>query len=170
VSTYSEKLRDPRWQRRRLEIMSKANFRCEKCFANDITLNVHHVIYRTGADPWDYPDEDLACLCEPCHEREHEAIDSMRRFIRQWDPDELVELVAKHIADFRAMADEAPSEQQGGPTVSRLRELLAEEDEEARIKKELEQCNGCFSSLAERDHVRALMRRLSEIKQARGDS
>lgn len=69
--SYYEKLKDPRWQKRRLEIMDRAKFACEKCFAADKTLNVHHALYRKGADPWDYADGELQCLCEDCHEQTH---------------------------------------------------------------------------------------------------
>jgi hypothetical protein len=71
MATYFEKLRDPRWQKRRLEIMSLTNFSCEGCGDKSKTLNVHHKIYRKRADPWDYADNELACLCEECHEIEH---------------------------------------------------------------------------------------------------
>lgn len=69
--TYSELLRDPRWQRRRLEIMNRADFSCEQCRDKSSTLNVHHKIYRKGAPPWEYSDAELVCLCETCHEVEH---------------------------------------------------------------------------------------------------
>ena len=66
--SYFEKLRDPRWQRRRLEVMQAAGFECEFCGDKDKTFNVHHKYYERGADPWDYPDAALECLCEQCHE------------------------------------------------------------------------------------------------------
>jgi len=70
--TYSERLRDPRWQRRRLEIMQRAGFICEECVAQDHrTLNVHHKVYRRGAMPWEYTDDELECLCEDCHRKRH---------------------------------------------------------------------------------------------------
>lgn len=71
MSRYSQLLRDPRWQRRRLEIMARANFACEECGDTRTTLNVHHKVYRAGAMPWEYVDAELACLCENCHEEEH---------------------------------------------------------------------------------------------------
>jgi hypothetical protein len=76
--TYSELLRDPRWQRRRLEIMQRAEFRCEQCADDSKTLNVHHRVYRKGALPWEYSDDELACLCETCHEAEHITRDAIR--------------------------------------------------------------------------------------------
>jgi len=69
--SYGELLRDPRWQKRRLEIMNRAGFACEECDDDASTLNVHHKLYRKGAMPWEYPDAELACLCENCHKRHH---------------------------------------------------------------------------------------------------
>lgn len=65
--TYSEKLRDPRWQKRRLEIMQRDSFRCRNCTDDTTTLNVDHRIYRKRLEPWEYVDADLWTLCEVCH-------------------------------------------------------------------------------------------------------
>jgi hypothetical protein len=73
MKTYWQKLKDPRWQKRRLEILNKAEFSCELCGDGEQTLHVHHLIYDKGKDPWQYSDEWLACLCEACHEELHEA-------------------------------------------------------------------------------------------------
>lgn len=67
--TYSEKLRDPRWQKRRLEIMQRDNFCCVHCGDTRNTLNVHHLAYERGRSPWDYHDSILITLCEDCHTR-----------------------------------------------------------------------------------------------------
>jgi hypothetical protein len=69
MTTYWEKLRDPRWQRKRLEVMEAAGWVCEECGAKDKTLNVHHKRYLKGRSPWEYEMQDLACLCEVCHEQ-----------------------------------------------------------------------------------------------------
>ena len=66
--TYSEKLKDPRWQRCRLKVLERAGWKCENCGGDNLTLHVHHGYYRKGADPWDYEDVDLHCLCCKCHE------------------------------------------------------------------------------------------------------
>jgi glutaredoxin len=65
--TYSEKLRDPRWQKRRLEIFQRDEFKCTKCQCSEDTLHVHHLRYQSGSDPWESPDSDLETLCEYCH-------------------------------------------------------------------------------------------------------
>jgi 5-methylcytosine-specific restriction endonuclease McrA len=69
--SYGEKLKDPRWQRKRLEVMHRADFTCEKCGDPFNTLNVHHVKYRKDAEPWEYSSAELICLCETCHKSEH---------------------------------------------------------------------------------------------------
>lgn len=68
MKTYAEKLKDPRWQRKRLEIMERDGFKCRHCYSAEKTLNVHHKIYRKGKLPWDYEDEVFVTLCEECHQ------------------------------------------------------------------------------------------------------
>lgn len=65
--SYSEKLKDPRWQKKRLKIMEYAKFRCQMCGAKDRTLHVHHSYYVRNKAPWQYPDGSLICICEDCH-------------------------------------------------------------------------------------------------------
>ncbi len=67
--TYFEKLKDPRWQKKRLEIFQRDGFACVECGDKQSTLNVHHVKYAKRAAPWDAPDGWLKTLCESCHER-----------------------------------------------------------------------------------------------------
>lgn len=64
--TYSDKLKDPRWQRRRLEVMKRDEFQCVCCGDDKSTLNVHHLEY--NRNPWDTPIEKLETLCGSCHE------------------------------------------------------------------------------------------------------
>ncbi len=71
--TYAEKLKDPRWQKKRLKILELDNWTCRSCGCTDKTLNIHHAHYRFRADPWDYPEWDLITLCEGCHEL-HESL------------------------------------------------------------------------------------------------
>ena len=68
--TYSEKLKDPRWQKKRLEILNRDNWACRSCEETTETLAVHHLLYRRGAEPWEYENDDLVTLCQTCHETE----------------------------------------------------------------------------------------------------
>lgn len=67
MSEYSEKLKDPRWQKLRLKVFERDGFKCCCCDARDATLHVHHLIYSQG-EPWDAPPDTLETLCESCHE------------------------------------------------------------------------------------------------------
>lgn len=66
-ANYSDQLRHPLWQKRRLEVLQAAQWKCIDCDDGERTLNVHHLKYRRGAKPWESPDHDLAVLCEDCH-------------------------------------------------------------------------------------------------------
>jgi hypothetical protein len=92
MSEFWEKYKDPRWQRKRLEVMQHANFACERCRSTDKTINVHHKFYRRNADPWDYQDRELMCLCEPCHEEWHLAKDNLHTSLGFMSFDDFKEL------------------------------------------------------------------------------
>jgi hypothetical protein len=70
MTTYSELLKDPRWQKMRLEILNRDQFTCQQCGDSESCLHVHHCYYRKGNPPWEYEPESLVALCEECHELE----------------------------------------------------------------------------------------------------
>jgi|SRR5450759_5112281 len=72
-SAYSEKLRDPRWQKARLLVLERDGWACQLCFNTEATLHVHHKYYQPNVEPWDYPSEALVTLCEVCHDDETES-------------------------------------------------------------------------------------------------
>ena len=65
--TYSEKLKDPQWQRKRLEILNRDGWKCRYCESSKTTLHVHHRYYVSGREPWNYPDWCFVTVCEECH-------------------------------------------------------------------------------------------------------
>lgn len=70
-TAYSQKLLDPRWQKKRLEILSKDEFTCQLCGDTEETLHVHHKYYAEGCEPWDEENDlGLVTLCAPCHKEE----------------------------------------------------------------------------------------------------
>lgn len=76
---YAEKLKDPRWQKKRLEILQRDNWTCQACKATERTLHVHHIAY-DGDEPWETDSDLLLTLCDACHEVEsfeHKASVSM---------------------------------------------------------------------------------------------
>ncbi len=81
MKTYKEKLKDPRWIERReafklayttspLLPIDRCALSCIGCGGLD-SIDIHHVKYIAGLEPWDYKDEHLAPLCRSCHELFH---------------------------------------------------------------------------------------------------
>jgi len=73
VGKYQDKWKDPRWQKRRLEVFARDDWRCRLCNNGKRTLAVHHRVYSSG-NPWDEPMDDLVTLCEDCHAAFHEPL------------------------------------------------------------------------------------------------
>jgi len=63
---YSEKLKSPHWQKKRLKILSRDEFTCQYCFDKDTQLQVHHLKYE-GNKPEETNSDYLITLCEDCH-------------------------------------------------------------------------------------------------------
>jgi len=80
---YAKKYRDPRWQKKRLEVMQRDEFTCQSCCDDTKTLNVHHRFYLPDKEPWEYPSDVLITLCEDCHEEEKEGKNEADYFILQ---------------------------------------------------------------------------------------
>jgi hypothetical protein len=81
---YSEKLKDPRWQKKRLEILDRDEWCCRQCYDSESPLAVHHLRYIPGKEPWDYLPEQLITLCESCHSTEYEMMsDAISNLIEQ---------------------------------------------------------------------------------------
>mgnify|MGYP001568534691 CR=1 FL=1 len=110
-SEYSKKLRDPRWQKKRLKILERDDWACQKCYDDESTLVVHHRRYLVGEEPWDYPDDLLVTLCEGCHEQERgtrqEYEDMLLSILKEkFFADDLYSLVS----GFLKMSPPCPSE------------------------------------------------------------
>lgn len=63
---YYEKLKDPRWQKKRLEVFERDEFSCCRCEGDEDTLHVHHGHY-DKRDPWEHENETLWTVCKDCH-------------------------------------------------------------------------------------------------------
>lgn len=68
---YKDKLLDPRWQRKRLEVLNRENWTCQYCGDKESILHVHHLCYSPNKNPWDVDEYALLCLCENCHTVSH---------------------------------------------------------------------------------------------------
>jgi hypothetical protein len=92
--TYAEKLRDPRWQKKRLEVFNRDNFKCRCCKAGTETLHVHHKHYEKDKEPWEYDLDYLITLCEDCHDILSTVLRETKRIIEDGfiNPDILYEV------------------------------------------------------------------------------
>ncbi len=72
MSDYSEKFKDPRWQKKRLEMFQDAGWKCERCDSKTETLNLHHKFYKPNTDPWNYENHWFMVLCDECHKELHD--------------------------------------------------------------------------------------------------
>jgi 5-methylcytosine-specific restriction endonuclease McrA len=66
-SQYTDKLRDPRWQKKRLEVFQRDDFKCRLCNDSETELHVHHLEYIKGREPWEYDVDWFETLCKYCH-------------------------------------------------------------------------------------------------------
>ncbi len=102
--TYAAQLRHPNWQRRRLEMLSAANWQCQRCRDDSTTLHVHHRRYVKGRMAWEYEDGELLVLCETCHEEEHFGHDALIDAASMAEPgavqlDQLAALIAGFLSE-----------------------------------------------------------------------
>jgi 5-methylcytosine-specific restriction endonuclease McrA len=112
--TYSEKLKDPRWQRKRLRVFDRAKWKCEKCGDSKTELHVHHTKY--SGNPWDVPLSKLQCLCSKCHGAHH----NKTRFV----------LASKPLT----MEDKTVTQDEIAASFKLLRELLIAEPNDGSFK------------------------------------
>ena len=89
--TYLEKLKDPRWQKKRLEIMQRDGFQCTCCGDTETEIHVHHSYYEFGKEVWEYPEESLFTLCSSCHYQHTLSQKRIKELMRTIQYDQLYE-------------------------------------------------------------------------------
>jgi len=70
---YQAKLKDPRWNLKRLEVLEACDFTCTRCRRSGVPLEVHHIAYKPRTEPWEYPTSNFEALCPRCHSDHHDA-------------------------------------------------------------------------------------------------
>jgi len=65
---FAEYRKQPEWQVRRVQALTRAQYRCQMGSSHDGTLDVHHNCYKNYGD--ERP-EDLVVLCRSCHQKFH---------------------------------------------------------------------------------------------------
>ena len=67
---YRKQLKSEKWYAFRNKVFKKRGKRCENC-GNTLSLQVHHLSYKTGHKPWEYDICDVVVLCRDCHAKIH---------------------------------------------------------------------------------------------------
>lgn len=70
---YADFLKSPQWQRVRLEVFQRDNFKCVACSNDSEQLHCHHQDYKDRLNP-----AKCSSLCASCHERLEEIIKLVR--------------------------------------------------------------------------------------------
>lgn len=105
--SYSEKLLDPRWQKKRLTILSRDEWTCQHCGDTKTTLHVHHELYE-GNNPWDTDEVFLTTLCEECHSIERLGFTALEKFLLQIvrvqnrDDTKYIKHINKHVKKIKS--------------------------------------------------------------------
>ena len=106
TNSYSSQYKNPKWQKKRLEILERDNFACRKCGDKESTLHVHHFEYTKGRKVWEYNDSNFATLCDSCHAEIHSLNDRIKydivHFNRNWVKEEHGEVLGS-LADLVMM-------------------------------------------------------------------
>lgn len=102
-NAYREKLRDPRWQKLRLQVFERDGWKCINCntgIHGKKTLCVHHWAYIRGREPWDYPLTNFATMCWDCHQKEHDErpmADAVVKAVMRRIPVAYADLIAREL-------------------------------------------------------------------------
>jgi len=81
--SYYDQLKDPRWQKKRLEILKRDDFQCQNCGDENVELQVHHLAYRQNTAPWDYNSEEFVTLCKNCHAQNTKELNDAIELLRK---------------------------------------------------------------------------------------
>lgn len=97
---FKDQYKHPSWQKKRLEVLEEAEFRCEICSDEETTLHVHHKQYIRGRKIWEYDITNFVALCECCHEQTHRTKSEIDGLIASM-PIEFFSDVADLLSGFR---------------------------------------------------------------------
>lgn len=67
---YNNLLKDKRWLKKREAVLNAKGHVCSQC-GSKCNLQVHHLHYKYGRMPWEYPISNFVVLCENCHKKAH---------------------------------------------------------------------------------------------------
>jgi hypothetical protein len=105
AARYADLMRYPEWRVFAWKCKEARGFVCQTCAPGvgrrgEKGLEVHHWWYEQDRWPWDYAPEDVAVLCEPCHEALHAQLAAWKATTKaRWQRSE--QELKRFVADFR---------------------------------------------------------------------
>lgn len=84
-----ELLKDPRWQRKRLETLERDGWKCRWCGNPKRNLQIHHKRYERGKPPWEIDSRFLITLCDKCHKKTTDLRAEATNLLAELGPDQL---------------------------------------------------------------------------------
>jgi 5-methylcytosine-specific restriction endonuclease McrA len=75
---------DPRWQKVRLTVFNRDEFKCIMCKSGDTELHCHHKTYTRGKPVWEYELSNFSTVCKTCHERITEIKSKVGSYLDSW--------------------------------------------------------------------------------------
>lgn len=118
MATYAEKLKDVRWQKRRVKILVRDDFTCIRCKIPQKFVHVHHKAYIWGRDPWEYEDDNFETLCESCHSKEHKKAEEpkiIKQVVQEIvyrEPATIPEIIDAHLRNLSELLKADPPEEE----------------------------------------------------------
>jgi hypothetical protein len=95
---YSEKLKSPKWQKKRLEILNRDKFKCKLCLDTETELQIHHLKYTK--EPWDAPNKDLITYCKHCHKLVSTCKDiNILKVLKVKSPNKITSIIVDYISN-----------------------------------------------------------------------
>jgi predicted HNH restriction endonuclease len=88
---YQAYLNSPKWKNKRLKVLNRAKFKCEKCKKAQAT-QIHHKTYK---HIFNEPLSDLLAVCAPCHRKIHGIKDKAKKWQKIWGLGEVLMRVIK---------------------------------------------------------------------------
>ena len=75
---FNEQYKSPEWQKKRLEILERDEFKCTSCGNSENQLHVHHYFYIKKLKVWEHDNMCLTTMCDDCHKLWHDINNSIK--------------------------------------------------------------------------------------------
>jgi len=111
MNNYQSYLKSSAWREKRKNALSKVDYKCEDCGAENIRLEVHHLNYNTI---FNEDLQDLIVLCCDCHKARHNFVSEQRKYRKRKTQENKGTLVERLRADIKQKNKEGRGKKRKG--------------------------------------------------------